>query len=147
VPSARGSFVLSDAGSCTFCGKDRAEVSALVGIDGRPERICNECIGLCWDILAEEVDISVDDETFEAHMAEVLRRLADARVLRRDAELRDESGFYDPLRRAQLLRFRCSFCDAHRMAVLKLISGPRVFICDRCVGDATAVVKEALRTT
>jgi ATP-dependent protease Clp ATPase subunit len=41
--------------------------------------------------------------------------------------------------------FQCSFCGAHRADVAKLISGPRVFICDRCVGDATAVVAHVLR--
>jgi ATP-dependent protease Clp ATPase subunit len=29
--------------------------------------------------------------------------------------------------------FHCSFCGSKRREVRKLISGPRVFICDRCV--------------
>ena len=30
--------------------------------------------------------------------------------------------------------FHCSFCGKRRREVRKLISGPRVFICDECVG-------------
>src|SRR5262245_55458493 len=30
--------------------------------------------------------------------------------------------------------FTCSFCGKHRREVRKLVSGPRVFICDECVG-------------
>jgi ATP-dependent protease Clp ATPase subunit len=31
------------------------------------------------------------------------------------------------------LDFRCDFCGRARDAVIKLISGPRVFVCDACV--------------
>ena len=32
--------------------------------------------------------------------------------------------------------FHCSFCGKRRREVRKLISGPRVFICDDCANDA-----------
>jgi hypothetical protein len=41
--------------------------------------------------------------------------------------------------------FCCSFCDKHRREVTKLISGPRVFICDGCVGEAVGVMSHVLR--
>ena len=37
--------------------------------------------------------------------------------------------------------FECSFCDRGRPEVATLISGPRVFICESCVGTAVAAVK------
>jgi ATP-dependent protease Clp ATPase subunit len=161
VPPAPGNFVLAYTGSCSFCGKDRSEVRALVGTVGRAASICSECIGLCWDILAEEVDraapgdlwgdvevdaVRVGDEAFEALTTAVLRRLAETREARNAAAMNDTRGSFDPVRRA-MDGFRCSFCDAHRADVLKLVSGPRVFICDRCVCDATAVVTPVLRAT
>ena len=54
--------------------------------------------------------------------------------------------------------FHCSFCGKRRREVRKLISGPRVFICDQCVtlcndilakeeasGDESAALSEAMR--
>jgi ATP-dependent protease Clp ATPase subunit len=38
---------------CSFCAKDRSEVVRIVA--GPTVYICNECIGLCEDILAEEL--------------------------------------------------------------------------------------------
>jgi ribosomal protein L37AE/L43A len=36
--------------------------------------------------------------------------------------------------------FHCSFCGKRRGEVRKLISGPRVFICNECVGRARQVL-------
>jgi ATP-dependent protease Clp ATPase subunit len=36
--------------------------------------------------------------------------------------------------------FHCSFCGKRRVEVRKLISGPRVFICDECVGRCREVI-------
>jgi hypothetical protein len=151
-------FVMSLAGSCSFCGKDRAEVHALVGTAGHATKICDECIGLCCEIIGEEVGVqsprdlhayappSFDDEKFQEHVGEVLRRLAEERESSRsDALLNELRRSFDPVRHASFDMFRCSFCDAHRKDVVKLISGPRVFICDTCVAEATAVVSHVLR--
>lgn len=82
------SFVLSLAGSCSFCGKAREEVHALVGTTGHATKICDACIGLCCDILVEEAGLppphdvhahappSVDDEQFQQRVGEVLQRFA-----------------------------------------------------------------------
>ncbi len=45
--------------SCSFCGKGQREVKKLIA--GPGVYICDECIGLCNDIIAEEVD---KDEPF-----------------------------------------------------------------------------------
>src|ERR1700682_3543790 len=36
--------------------------------------------------------------------------------------------------------FHCSFCGKRRREVRKLISGPRVFICDECVALANDII-------
>jgi ATP-dependent Clp protease ATP-binding subunit ClpX len=36
--------------------------------------------------------------------------------------------------------FHCSFCGRKRLEVRKLISGPRVFICDVCVASCRQIV-------
>lgn len=37
--------------SCSFCGKDRLKVKTLIA--GPLVNICNECVEVCVDILAE----------------------------------------------------------------------------------------------
>ena len=48
-------LVFAMSGSCSFCGKQAAEIFGLAGVTGRNARICTECIELCFDILAEEL--------------------------------------------------------------------------------------------
>ena len=40
--------------SCSFCGKSQKEVKKLIA--GPSVYICDECIGLCNDIISEELD-------------------------------------------------------------------------------------------
>jgi ATP-dependent protease Clp ATPase subunit len=40
------------ASTCSFCGKRRDEVSALIASGRPPHKICNECITLCEEIIA-----------------------------------------------------------------------------------------------
>jgi hypothetical protein len=156
-------FVLSLAGSCCFCGKDRAEVRALLGTVGCATTICDECVGLCCDILAEDMEREgggpghwsprrpvVDgeeqpEEKLERDVAEIVRRMRDAEQARDGAELPYLRRALEAIRRRPWPELACSFCGAHRQTVRKLVSGPRVFICDVCVGDATAVVSHVLR--
>lgn len=44
--------------NCSFCGKSSAQVFRVISSDGC--RICNECIGRCCDILAEEYSKTSD---------------------------------------------------------------------------------------
>jgi ATP-dependent Clp protease ATP-binding subunit ClpX len=46
--------------TCSFCGKSQKEVKKLIA--GPTVYICDECLGLCNDIIAEEVD--KDDQQF-----------------------------------------------------------------------------------
>jgi ATP-dependent Clp protease ATP-binding subunit ClpX len=42
--------------------------------------------------------------------------------------------------------FHCSFCGKRRREVKKLISGPRVFICDECTALCVAIIKKENET-
>ncbi|MEM9490694.1 MAG: ATP-dependent Clp protease ATP-binding subunit ClpX [Myxococcota bacterium] len=46
--------------SCSFCGKSQKEVKKLIA--GPTVYICDECIGLCNDIIAEEIE--KEDQTY-----------------------------------------------------------------------------------
>jgi ribosome-binding protein aMBF1 (putative translation factor) len=53
--------------SCSFCGKSQREVRKLVA--GPKVYICDECIKLCNDIVAEEIDEDGAKETEKATAA------------------------------------------------------------------------------
>ena len=42
----------------------------------------------------------------------------------------------------RLRRLRCSFCGKDETEVLKLVAGPRVYICDVCVATASRMMNE-----
>ncbi len=42
----------------------------------------------------------------------------------------------------KLRRLRCSFCGKNETEVLKLVAGPRVYICDGCVAIASRMMNE-----
>jgi ATP-dependent Clp protease ATP-binding subunit ClpX len=48
--------------TCSFCGKSQKEVKKLIA--GPTVYICDECIGLCNDIIAEEIE--KDDQSYGA---------------------------------------------------------------------------------
>lgn len=48
--------------TCSFCGKSQKEVKKLIA--GPTVYICDECIGLCNDIIAEEIE--KEEQTFSA---------------------------------------------------------------------------------
>jgi hypothetical protein len=49
-------FVLALGGICHFCGKTAENVKAIAGVVGSPTRICNECLALCVEVIAERAD-------------------------------------------------------------------------------------------
>lgn len=42
----------------------------------------------------------------------------------------------------KLRRLRCSFCRKNHNEVLKLVAGPRVYICDECVAIASRLMED-----
>ena len=69
--------------ACSFCGKSQREVKKLIA--GPTVYICDECIGLCNDIIAEEVD--KDDKAGSGNSIPKprdLRRILDDYVIGQD---------------------------------------------------------------
>jgi hypothetical protein len=145
-------MVLQMAGRCSFCGKERREVFGLAGVVGSEARICNECIGLCFDILQEEQEALeaarnpppppmpeqlAEQQRIDRMLEEVLAR-ADRREI--GERLQSLLRAPPPRIRAGFRMFHCSFCDRSKNDVRKLIQGPRVFICDDCAGDAAGLL-------
>lgn len=100
---------------------------------GRPARICDQCVGLCVDILDEDyvmahcqADPVLPDPT-SASIDELVRAaIESARA---------------PHKRYVL---ECSFCDAPQSKVAKLIAGPSTstYICDGCIVDAATIMRK-----
>ena len=42
----------------------------------------------------------------------------------------------------KLRQLRCSFCGKNETEVLKLVAGPRVYICDKCVTIASQIMND-----
>jgi ATP-dependent protease Clp ATPase subunit len=138
-------MVLQLAGTCSFCGKDRREVFGIAGVVARWPRICDECIGLCFDILAEELEErarasgkggprSTGDDELDRLLSPATP--ADPREIIQ----RIQAHLQAPPRKARVRDLHCSFCDRSRQDVRKLIAGPRVFICDDCTADAAGLL-------
>jgi hypothetical protein len=53
--------------SCSFCGKNQSEVRKLVA--GPSVHICDECVELCKNIVAEDADVSDSDKAKKAAKA------------------------------------------------------------------------------
>jgi ATP-dependent protease Clp ATPase subunit len=148
-------MVLQMAGACSFCGKDRREVFGIAGVVGSEARICDECIGLCFDIVSEEEEDRQQDtrppsEPDPAQLVEQSRvsRLIDealAAIAKRPiaSELQALLSGARHLPPPKFRPFHCSFCDRAKQDVRKLIAGPRVFICDDCTGDAAGILSSS----
>jgi ClpX C4-type zinc finger len=48
-----------------------------------------------------------------------------------------------PTRQEQIVVARCSFCRKQNTEVDKLVAGPGVFICDRCIALAAEIIADA----
>jgi hypothetical protein len=128
-------------GVCSFCNKSHHEVQALAGVLGRPARICDQCIGLCVDIIAEELGVPRWREPTPRR-----RRgpaVYDGALV---VELRARlAGLPPPPGSGRVTDFSCTFCDAQRLEVQRLISGPKVFVCDRCALEGAGLIAAASR--
>src|SRR5215467_61158 len=48
---------------CSFCGKSQSEVKKLIA--GPKVYICNECVGICAEIIGDDVDLSSHIQSHE----------------------------------------------------------------------------------
>ncbi|MCA9548467.1 MAG: ATP-dependent Clp protease ATP-binding subunit ClpX [Myxococcales bacterium] len=69
--------------TCSFCGKSQKEVKKLIA--GPTVYICDECIGLCNDIIAEEQDKDTrGDGTFKVPRPSEIKSVLDEYVIGQD---------------------------------------------------------------
>jgi hypothetical protein len=152
-------MVIAVSGHCSFCGKEAGDVFGLAGVISRPTRICNECVGICFEILLNDIQMmlvppSPSEQIEEAESGissdfEPVELIGNVKVPQTEAELK---SFIDQLHRLldqsatnreprkKSDELSCSFCDLEQSKVKKLIAGPQSYICDLCVGDAAALL-------
>ena len=63
---------------CSFCGKNQLQVRKL--INGNDVYICNECVTLCYSILAQDVD-PIESTTEKQITPEIIKAYLDERVV------------------------------------------------------------------
>ena len=136
----------SSRNSCYFCGKREDEVAALVA-GPPPLFICNECVALASDIIAEEEELFAQSVPAWEPTEDRLREL-----LKQDEGLALEAD--GTIRRVQVIKragtqredrsliLTCSFCRKREDEVRKLIAGPTVYICDECVRRCAGVLAQ-----
>jgi len=103
---------------CSFCGKHQREVRKLIA--GPTVYICEECIKLCNDIIAEKerrTDLAPHETASPPKKEEAAKT-------------------------GQLLC--CSFCGRSQREVKVLIAGPSVYICDECIGLCNDIIFEEI---
>ena len=105
--------------TCSFCGKAQQEVRKLIA--GPTVYICDECIKLCNDIIAQEVE---------------REGVASGEA---SAGSRSEKAVTGPTR-----LLCCSFCGKNQRDVKRLIAGPTVYICDECIGLCNDIIAEEI---
>lgn len=70
----------------------------------------------------------------------------DGEVRCNDCERHDKAPAKEPSEPSKKPGFACSFCGKSRHAVEFLIAGPKVYICDECIGLCNGILEEeALR--
>lgn len=52
-----------------------------------------------------------------------------------------KSNFVEVNEMSKRRQLHCSFCGKKETEVLKLVAGPRVYICDRCVAIASQIME------
>lgn len=102
--------------SCSYCGKSQREVRKLIA--GPTVSICDECVKLCNDIIADEKD---SKRPAESHPLPEKKERAKVSVTP-----------------------RCSFCGKEQHEVQTLIAGPSVYVCDECVGLCNDIIADEI---
>jgi hypothetical protein len=142
-------------GRCSFCSSEPLDAHAMfVGppIYGEPIRLCDQCLDLCCDIVAERrvgeswlAPKPVADcpacrlprplsSVQAACVSCFARARAPAEVRRSD--MRAVEVLIPPLPPpAPGGEFTCAFCFRPRSLVRGLVSGPRVFVCEQCITE------------
>ncbi|HEY3351759.1 MAG TPA: ClpX C4-type zinc finger protein [Polyangia bacterium] len=142
-------------GPCSFCSTASADLRALFlgpALYGEPVRLCDQCLDLCCDIVAERrageswltpkklgecpsCRQSRPVSSLESCCVTCFARARAPAEVRRNDLLVVEVPI-PPLPRPEAgAEFACSFCHRPRSLVRGLISGPRVFVCELCITE------------
>lgn len=138
----RAQLAAVTTGTCSFCGKDARIARTMIGTTAVAPRICDDCIGLAGCIILQMVGDRIEErpasqlepEHVSAAVARLITKVAAGELPRSTTKV-DVPEW----------PFRCNFCWADQADVATLVSGPRVFICERCVEDAVAFVHQLPR--
>ena len=104
---------------CHFCGLGEGQVSHL--FEGRSGYICNECVEVCAQLLADYRELGFSPPVFKAPW---YKRWLVSEGARPDV---------------------CSFCGRARGGSERLLASARTQICERCVRDCEGISGEGLR--
>ncbi|MEM6931522.1 MAG: ClpX C4-type zinc finger protein [Myxococcota bacterium] len=133
--------VLRDiAGQCSFCHEVGAE-HVMFGKPGSWARLCRACVSICTDILEEE-GVPEPPLVFESEpwapppewrtsLARAGFRPGDIDALTQGARPHRAHGL------------DCSFCGRPQRDAVAVIAGPRVYVCDTCVGGARRLAESS----
>jgi len=130
-------LVLQMMGSCSFCKKEPLRIAATAGNRDGTVRICDQCLRLCLDIIAEDDARPAPPPAPPAPRGDWRRSLGESGYSPDDIDRLLVGG---PTRRRLGGELSCSFCDRSQRAVRKLIAGPKVHICDHCVADGGSLL-------
>ena len=87
---------------CSFCSKSQSEVRKLIA--GPNVYICDECIDICTDIIAEERDVEEQNELFELPKPAEIKGFLDQYVVGQNAAKKKLAvAVYNHYRRSDLL--------------------------------------------
>jgi DNA-binding CsgD family transcriptional regulator len=149
---------------CSFCRKRNDQVKKMIA--GTSVYICNECIYLCNEIIENDILGEQLSETshlklemrptpqeihrllemgqFTDQEKEVLRRMA--RGARYYEEVAGELGLGEGVVRqtARKIFLECSFCQKNHNQVDRLVAGPGVYVCNRCIELCLEIIEEEL---
>ena len=127
-------LILASTGACSFCGMGPPEVRGLAAAPQNLARICEGCLGLCFDVVGAErpSTLKESDDRPEFRSIEILSpddaKAAAAAI-----------GWDDEPRRSRGQPLACSFCSKSKGQVEKLVAGAAANICAECVMSAGAV--------
>jgi len=131
---------------CSFCGKSQRDVRKLIA--GPTVYICDECIGLCNDIIAEEDGSPAPEARIPT---EALRTVGDqleriAKLVRMTLRTVGEAtAARSAMESSSPALSSCAFCGTSEDSAQVLISGPRVSICEACIVGSAEDLAEALK--
>ena len=113
-------FKVCSEGTCSFCGDDLCRASSLVGSTVMDVCICDRCLGICCDVLAEAVGAKVKGTSASAWpVRQVSTIVAEVRAKAARGELPPGSTKGRPDGSV----FHCNFCGTDEKDAAKLVNG------------------------